>query len=613
MPSTPSHATSRTRRRAALGAVMVLVLFGAGAGRPGAEPQAAPAAPQRIVLDAALPAAQSPPKVTLRLAALPSDAKTPQPSGPSFQRAEFDPDAYRLEDYDLGRFDLDEEAVERFRHAAEHLAAHARKPKPDPIATNGELFVGWTKPEAVLLFTGEQMGYLEPCGCAGLENQKGGLKRRHTLLKSLADAGWPIAAMDAGGQIRRFGHQSQIKFRQSVEALAEIGYGAVGLGTHDLRLGADDLLGVVINLDESKNPLTSANVGLTALGDGFTARLRVLEAGGMKFGVTTVLGAKAVEELAAGSELALMDPSEALAEVVPLLEAEGCDQHVLLVYGDAAEASELARAHDKFDWVVAALGADEPPHRTQAIEGTSHHGRGAHLIETGHKGMYGIVVGLYDGGAEFRYQKTPLDHRFADSEEMQSRFAEYQEELRTMGLEGLGLSPSPHPTGRPVGDKLFAGSAVCGDCHTAAAEAFAATPHAHATETLVALHPARHFDPECLSCHVVGWQPQKYFPYVSGWLSYSETPHLAGQGCENCHGPAARHVAVEYGEIDAEDEEIEELRAALRMEIVPNEGNKEGQVFGAVVKNCVECHDLDNSPDFDFQEYWPAVAHEGKD
>src|SRR5687767_14908328 len=40
----------------------------------------------------------------------------------------------------------------------------------------------WPKPKAALFLTGRQNGYLEPCGCTGLANQKGGLARRHTLL-----------------------------------------------------------------------------------------------------------------------------------------------------------------------------------------------------------------------------------------------------------------------------------------------------------------------------------------------------------------------------------------------------------------------------------------------
>src|SRR5262249_6278511 len=137
----------------------------------------------------------------------------------------------------------------------------------------------------------------------------------------------------------------------------------------------------------------------------------------------------------------------------------------------------------------------------------------------------------------------------------------------------------------------------------------------HATQTLVDLKPPRHFDPECLSCHATGWNPQKYFPYESGYVSLKDTPNMVANGCENCHGPAAEHVAAENGQIDASDAKKEQLRAELRLKIVANEGNREHQEFekGKVVKMCMECHDRDNSPEFDFQKYWPKVKHVGKD
>ena len=151
------------------------------------------------------------------------------------------------------------------------------------------------------------------------------------------------------------------------------------------------------------------------------------------------------------------------------------------------------------------------------------------------------------------------------------------------------------------------------DCHSTAHEIWFASPHAHATKTLEELNPPRHHDPECLSCHVTGWDPQGYSPYTSGYESLTKTPHLTDNGCENCHGPAKKHVAAENGEIDVTDEEREALYAALRMKIVENEGNMDGQVEGKVVANCMLCHDLDNSPDFDFQEYWEmGIRHEGK-
>ena len=71
-------------------------------------------------------------------------------------------------------------------------------------------------------------------------------------------------------------------------------------------------------------------------------------------------------------------------------------------------------------------------------------------------------------------------------------FSNYQDELETLGLVGLGLNAIEHPSGR-----RFAGSEVCADCHGTASQVHKNTPHAHATETLVNLDPARQHDPEC--------------------------------------------------------------------------------------------------------------------
>lgn len=223
-----------------------------------------------------------------------------------------------------------------------------------------------------------------------------------------------------------------------------------------------------------------------------------------------------------------------------------------------------------------------------------------------------VALGVYDDPNQpLRYQRVPLDHRFEDSPEMKQLLVEYQKELETTTLAGLGLTGIRHP------EDSFAGSAACADCHTTATEIFQNTPHAHATQTLVDLDPPRHFDPECLSCHVTGWNPQEYFPYESGFVGLKQSPLMHDMGCENCHGPAAAHVAAESGEDEISEADMETLRAALRMKIVENEGNLSGQeppqVVGAVVKKCLECHDLDNSPAFDFQTYWPQVEHEGKD
>jgi hypothetical protein len=476
--------------------------------------------------------------------------------------------------------------------------------KPDPIALNGPIFEGWPKPDVALAFTGQQDGYLEPCGCAGLENQKGGLKRRYTMLKQLRDKDWAVVPVDAGGQEKYTGVQAGLKVDFTYRALMKMGYEAVGFGENDLKL---DLMWMIINLEPaSANPLVSANVAIGDFESGNSKRYTIVNKGGMRIGITTVLGTKEISRVK-NSDLTLLEPNQAIPEILAELVNAKCDHLVLLVNGDADEAKALAVKYKIFDWVVTTRGAQEPPKEPTKIEGTN-----SYLVEVGQKGEYSVVVGFYKNGKPaFRYQRVPLDHRFADAPEIYDMQVEYLQQLKALGFEGLGLKETAHPSGRK-----FVGSETCAACHTQAHEVFEKTPHAHATETLVSRSdPPRLHDPECLSCHVTGWEPQKYFPFETGFLSMEATPALVGNGCENCHGPAAKHAAAENGEIEATDAELEAMRAALRLKIVENEGNKDGQVFekARVAKMCMQCHDLDNSPEFDFQKYWPKVKHEGKD
>ena len=45
---------------------------------------------------------------------------------------------------------------------------------------NGAVFADWPRPQALLVITGELDGYIEPCGCTGKANQKGGLSPGET-------------------------------------------------------------------------------------------------------------------------------------------------------------------------------------------------------------------------------------------------------------------------------------------------------------------------------------------------------------------------------------------------------------------------------------------------
>jgi hypothetical protein len=194
----------------------------------------------------------------------------------------------------VGGYLLSAEAVETSGDASAddpHSAAESN----DPIERNGPIFVDWPRPQVALMFSGEMDGYLEPCGCAGLENQLGGLKRRHTLIKQLEKQGWPVAALDMGGQVRRVGPQAEVKYRYALESLIKLGYDAIGFGASELRLSADALMYVLANLDPEKSPMVSANVGLFGADSPFSKKYKIIEVGGKRIGVTSVVGRKHVD------------------------------------------------------------------------------------------------------------------------------------------------------------------------------------------------------------------------------------------------------------------------------------------------------------------------------
>ena len=91
-----------------------------------------------------------------------------------------------------------------------------------------------------------------------------------------------------------------------------------------------------------------------------------------------------------------------------------------------------------------------------------------------------------------------------------------------------------------------------------------------------------------MTCHTTG------FEHTSGWRSEAETPHLKGTQCENCHGPASKHVSAPNNR---------EYREPLKL--TAEQANK-NQV-------CTHCHDEDNSPKFEFATFWSQIVHNGLD
>jgi hypothetical protein len=143
----------------------------------------------------------------------------------------------------------------------------------------------------------------------------------------------------------------------------------------------------------------------------------------------------------------------------------------------------------------------------------------------------------------------------------------------------MGQQPTPNGA-------AYVGSETCRTCHPSAFAAFEKSRHFHAWQTLVDAErdPKRYgwpvtAYPDCVSCHVVG------FAEVTGFRSFDETPHLAGVGCERCHGPGSDHLLAP-----------EKHRLGIRGGIRPSE-------------LCVQCHDFEQSPTFLYGDKWPLIQH----
>jgi len=432
------------------------------------------------------------------------------------------------------------------------------------------------------------------------------MSRRYTFFKTLrergwppadsAGQGWPVVGIDVGGIAKGFGRQAELKYHMAIEAMRTTGYQAIGLGAADLQLPAEEVLAAIAPVNNQPSPFLSANVGLLDFDDSVLAPMRVIDVAGKKLGITAVLG-KSFHNQINNPAIKLADPEEALARRMPALKQQA-EFLILLAYATKQESIALAQKFPDFDLVVTSGGPAEPPAQSEeAVKG------GARLIEIGEKGMYAIVLGMYDEPRRvIRYQRVPLDSRFALSPEMRALMTVYQDQVKTH-YERAPLRPLPHPLKDTNG--RFVGTDKCKSCHEESYQVWKKSKHSQALASLSNANPPRDFDPECISCHVVGWHPTKFFPYESGFAGMAKTPHLANVGCEDCHGPGQTHVDAELLATDKKLLNIGRKSVHITKDEAADPTSKK--------QNCFSCHDLDNSPEFKFKDYWPFVEHHEKE
>ena len=261
------------------------------------------------------------------------------------------------------------------------------------------------------------------------------------------------------------------------------------------------------------------------------------------------------------------DPAAAAKRLLPELRQKS-DVIVVLAYLSQGKARTLASQNPEIDTLIGA-------NQINGTEMTEHFGSAtiayAHN-QTKHLGEMRYYVKGDGVLANQTNRYVGLDKEIPEDTLALAAVNAARDEFtveQKKSAEKLAAAPvSP----QALANSRFVGAETCAGCHQEAYDVWKASGHAHAMATLE--RKSQQFDNECVTCHVVAFEK-------GGFQSLATTPQLANVQCEACHGPGKDHIT------------------------------KPAKGFGlmATPAACMDCHTQPNSPDFNFDTYWPKIKH----
>jgi hypothetical protein len=468
------------------------------------------------------------------------------------------------------------------------------------LGKSSRLFRDWPDPDVAIVLTGQEHGYLQPCGCS--EPQKGGLARRFNFLKLLKGRKWPVVAADLGDVAQKGGPQAKIKYVASMQALEKMNYTAVGAGENEGAIPLFDALGEFA-LNNPKPRVLITN--LQNNGNFPGAELReVTKDSPIRIGFVGIVGPTVAQIMSGQDPAVKFDPAEkVLPGIIDELRKKDKPEFLVLLYqGFDDEAKNIAKQFPQFQVVLHATKEEEPSARPQWVDNTL-------VVSVGHKGRFVGVVGVNrtnDANKPFQlhYELVPLDPEYetppgrdADNP-IHKLLQDLAETLRAKNYLANFPTENKHAVQFQYPNAEYIGSDSCENCHKEAYQVWKNSPHPHAFDTLVnkAKRPTlRQFDGECVLCHVTG------FTYKSGFSAGNQADELKGVTCESCHGPCSLHK-----------EKPNDLNIRKAINPWKFRANKDPKALALMISDlCITCHDSDNDVHFKFEDYWEPkkIAH----
>ncbi len=380
------------------------------------------------------------------------------------------------------------------------------------------------------------------------------------ILDEIWNTGKPVLMLDGGDM---FGPRTRMEREQTrflCEVHSEFGYDAIALGEKDLNYGIDYLREMI---DTYSLPFTSANVRNEA-GELILPEYLMVDRAGFTFGICSVMDPQQrITTMSAKDEIyTIGDPVETLRELIPRMRAEGAQNVIVLAHVGDTKVEQLLRDVKGID--VCLVGHSRRPYRTERVVdrtcliGSSFEGRNVgrmdvDLATDGHLKAFDVTV-------------TELGETMADDPVMLQRVNDFKVHLEDFRLASRG----PYQPTKGSDDESFLTERECRKCHMDVWETLRDTGHQAAFTTLARKGQAQ--SPECLVCHTTGYL------YKGGYDDRPPRNRLSNVQCEACHGYGTEH-------------------------------DRSGDWLAAARESCTQCHDEENSPDFDYDEYWQKIAH----
>ena len=412
--------------------------------------------------------------------------------------------------------------------------------------------------------TADIRGRLVPCGC--FSGQLGGLTRIATLMGAPDPQG--TLRLDAGDALEGPEDYHRIELGYIYKAFSLMGYDAANLGHREARLTAAELRDLA---SQSAVPLLSANLLDTATGTPFLKTHIITRRGAWRIAIVGVMDESADT---VGPGLRVEKMSTAIGQLLPTLKRDA-DFLVLLAFTGKERLHSLAKEFPEFSLV---LGGKVTEPSQQLV----HEGKTAIFHVTNESKALGKLALILDKTTGASVTTADVQLVTPDTSEntaVAGLAVDYREAIR--GTKLAVDNPSSDSPDRIPGVRAastYAGSESCAACHTKANDVWKKSGHAHAFRTLVSRKADA--DPNCIGCHTVG------FEKPGGYRREFAATKLTDVGCESCHGPAGKHIArIEAGDIEG---------ARMRK-------------IGA--GDCIKCHHGEFSRPFNWEAFWPAVAH----